>query len=109
MRYVAAGEATAAEAQVFARSPQLARIVAALARHHDLLVLDLPPVLPAGGAVPLAHLADAVLLVVRHGVTTEAQVRATLDRLESVPVAGVVLNQMTSKIPRPLRRRLANW
>jgi Mrp family chromosome partitioning ATPase len=57
----------------------------------------------------LARLADATVLVVRHGVTTEAQVRAALDRLASVHVAGVVLNQATSKIPRPLRRRLANW
>jgi Mrp family chromosome partitioning ATPase len=109
LTYVAAGVATSAEAEVFARSEQLPQIIAALARHHDRLILDLPPVLASGGGVPLTRLADSMVLVVRHGVTTEAQVRAALNRLGTDRVAGIVLNQASSKIPRPLRRRLASW
>jgi Mrp family chromosome partitioning ATPase len=66
-------------------------------------------VLASSGAVPLARLTDSVVLVVRQGVTTEAQLHTALDRLGTAHVAGVVLNQVSSKIPRPLRRRLANW
>jgi Mrp family chromosome partitioning ATPase len=109
LTYVDAGVASQAEGQVFARSEQLAQVVAALARHHDRLILDLPPVLASTAATPLARMADAVVVVVRHGVTTESQVRATLDRLSNIDVAGVVLNRASSKIPGPLRRRLANW
>ena len=106
---VSAGAATAAEGQVFARSEELAQIIKVLERHNDRLILDLPPVLVSPAAIPLARLADAVALVVRHGVTTEAQVRTAVDRLGQIPSAGVVLNRTSSKIPRPLLRRLSNW
>ena len=103
---VAAGVAAPSEAQVFARSERLARIIDTLARHNDRLILDLPPVLASSAAIPLARLADAVALVVRQGVTTDAQVRTTLERLGQIPSAGVVLNMASSKIPRRLLRRL---
>jgi hypothetical protein len=109
LTYVAAGEATEAESQVFARSEQLPQIIATLARHHDSLILDLPAVLGSSIAVPLSRQADAVALVVRQGVTSETQVRAALERLSNIPVAGVVLNRTSSKIPRVLRRRVAAW
>jgi Mrp family chromosome partitioning ATPase len=106
---VAAGAATESEGQVFARSDRLALIIRALERHHDRLILGLPPVLVSSAALPLARHTSAVALVVRQGVTTEAQVRAMVDRLGPIPVAGVVLNRSTSAIPRPLLRRLSNW
>jgi Mrp family chromosome partitioning ATPase len=109
LTYVAAGEATEAESQVFARSEQLPQIIASLARHHDSLILDLPAVLSSSIAVPLSRQANAVALVVRQGVTGETQVRAALERLSNVQVAGVVLNRTSSKIPRVLRRRIAAW
>jgi Mrp family chromosome partitioning ATPase len=106
---VRAGRATEAEAQVFARSAELAHIIQVLARRHDHLILDLPPVLASSAAIPLTRLAEAVALVVRYGITTEAQVRSAIDRLSQVPSAGVVLNRSSSKIPRPLLRRLSSW
>jgi Mrp family chromosome partitioning ATPase len=66
-------------------------------------------VLASSAAIPLARLADAVALVVRQGVTTDAQVRTTLERLGQIPSAGVVLNMASSKIPRRLLHRLSNW
>jgi Mrp family chromosome partitioning ATPase len=106
---VTAGEATIAEGQVFTRSERLTQIIEALERHNDRLILDLPPVLASSAAIPLARQAGAVGLVVRQGVTTEAQVRTALDRLGQFPSAGVVLNRTSSKIPRPLLRRLSTW
>lgn len=106
---VSAGLATAEEGQVFARSERLSQIIDALERHNDRLILDLPPVLVSSATIPLARLSGAVGLVVRQGVTTEGQVRSTLDRLGQTPSAGVVLNRASSKIPRPLLRRLSTW
>jgi Mrp family chromosome partitioning ATPase len=108
LRFVPAGSATAAEVQVFARSPELRRVVAALTRSHDHVIFDLPPVLASSAASTLARQADAVVLVARQGVTTEAQLQNAAGRLGRVPVAGVVLNRMSSKIPTPLLRRLAD-
>ena len=106
---VSAGAATAAEGQVFARSNELSQIINVLERHNDRLILDLPPLLTSSAAIPLARLADAVGLVVRHGVTSDTQVRTALDRLGGVPTLGVVLNRASSKIPRSLQRRLSSW
>jgi Mrp family chromosome partitioning ATPase len=106
---VPAGRATPAEGQVFARSERLAQVLTILQRHTDNLILDLPPVLVSSAAIPLARLAGSVALVVRQGVTTDAQVRAALDHLSPIPSAGVVLNRASSRIPRPVLRRLASW
>jgi Mrp family chromosome partitioning ATPase len=81
----------------------------ALERHHDRLVFDLPPVLVSSAAIPLARHAGGVALVVRQGVTTEAQVRSAYDRLGAIPSLGVVLNRASSNIPPALLRRISNW
>ncbi len=106
---VTAGVATAAEGQVFARSERLSQILGVLERENDHLILDLPPVLASSAAIPLARQAGTVGVVVRHGVTTEGQVRTTFERLGQIPSLGVVLNRASSRIPRPLLRRLSNW
>ena len=94
---------------MFARSERLAQVLTVLERHTDHLILDLPPVLVSSAAIPLARQAGSVALVVRQGVTTDAQVRAALDHLSPIPSAGIVLNRASSRIPRPLLRRLASW
>jgi Mrp family chromosome partitioning ATPase len=106
---VPAGAATPAEGQVFARSERLAQVLTVLERHTDHLILDLPPVLASSAAIPLARQAGSVALVVRQGVTTDAQVRAALDHLSPTPSAGIVLNRASSRIPRPILRRLTSW
>jgi Mrp family chromosome partitioning ATPase len=106
---VSAGSATAAEGQVFAQSNELAHIINVLERHNDRLIFDFPPVLASSAAVPLTRQADAIGLVVRQGVTSDAQVRQALERLASVPSLGVVLNRASTRIPRALERRLASW
>jgi Mrp family chromosome partitioning ATPase len=106
---VAAGAATSAEAQVFAQSNELAHVVNVLERHYDRLVFDLPPVLASSASITLARQADAIALVVRQGVTSDTQVRQALERLAPVPSLGVVLNRVTSRIPRSVQRRLAAW
>jgi Mrp family chromosome partitioning ATPase len=106
---VAAGEATVAEAQVFAQSDELGHIIDVLERHNDRLVFDLPPVLASSATIPLARQTDAIGLIVRAGVTSDTQVRLALERLSPIPSLGVVLNRASSKMPVKLQRRLSNW
>jgi polysaccharide biosynthesis transport protein len=60
----------------------------------DLVILDTPPLNIIADAATIAARVDAILLVVRSGVTDREALRLTLERLERShgPVAGVVLN-----------------
>jgi Mrp family chromosome partitioning ATPase len=106
---VPAGTATPAEAQVFSQSSELAHIINVLQRHHDRLILDLPPVLSSSTAISLARHADVIAFVVRYGVTSVTQVKLALERLGPVPSLGIVLNRAETRIPRSLQRRLSSW
>ena len=57
-------------------------------------------------AITLSHLADAFLLVIHFGVTTDAQVDAALQELRGTARLGIVFNQFDSSVPAPLRRIL---
>jgi capsular exopolysaccharide synthesis family protein len=69
-------------------------LIRSLRERYDYVIMDSPPVCAAVDAVLVAAYADAVLLTVRWGVTSELTVLAALDELNifSVPVAGIVLN-----------------
>lgn len=63
---------------------------------YDFIVLDSPPVLPVTDAVVLSQIADATLLVTRHGMTTKQALQrshqALVRQLPEQAVLGVVLN-----------------
>ncbi|GLZ51779.1 polysaccharide biosynthesis tyrosine autokinase [Actinomycetospora sp. NBRC 106378] len=61
---------------------------------YDVVLVDSPPVLPVADAPALAPLTDGVLLVGRHGLVTEPQVRAAVAALDAVGahLFGVVLS-----------------
>ena len=52
----------------------------------------------------VSQLADAYVLVVRQGATSESQVEAALDELQGGETLGVILNRFDSNIPKRLRR-----
>ncbi len=58
----------------------------------DWIILDSPPCLPVADSAILANLCDAVLMVVRAGVTPSDVAQRGLQELQSHPVVGVVLN-----------------
>ncbi|MGH9717552.1 MAG: CpsD/CapB family tyrosine-protein kinase [Candidatus Acidiferrales bacterium] len=58
----------------------------------DWVILDSPPCLPVADATILAEFCDAVLLVVRAGVTPSDIAQRALQELQSRNIAGVVLN-----------------
>lgn len=67
-----------------------------VSRHHALVLISAPPVLPYVDAGLIANWTHAVLLVVRAGRTRVAQVRRALKRLQHyrVHVHGVILNDV---------------
>lgn len=64
-----------------------------------LIILDLPPILSHGYSRLVARLMDALLLVVRAGVTPANVVQEALRTLENPP-RGVVLNEAEISSPR---------
>lgn len=74
--------------------------------HHALelythIVIDSPPILSVTDGVILSNLADAVVLVVRHGKSSKHIVRRARDLLVrmGLPVAGIVLNAVDLNSP----------
>lgn len=78
--------------------------VAMLAKLYDIVILDVPPLLKSSEATTICAHADAVALVVRHGVTTERQVQMALELLTGQDTLGIILNRTTTSVPRVLRR-----
>jgi Mrp family chromosome partitioning ATPase len=102
-----AGPASPAERPVLAKAAALVRMLDELQQRFDHVVLDVPPVLSTGEAITLASLAEAFILVVRQGVTAEAQVQSALDELRHLTSLGVVLNRASSRVPQRLVHLLA--
>ena len=102
-----AGPASPAERPVFVKAAALAQLVDQLELRFDHVVLDVPPILAHGEALTLASLAEAFVLVVRQGVTAEAQVQAALQELRHLVPLGVVLNRASSRVPQRLVHLLA--
>jgi Mrp family chromosome partitioning ATPase len=75
-----------------------------LVKDYDTVVVDAPPVLRSTEAASIARHTEAAVLVVRQGVTTEAQLATAIEALEGAELLGVILNRASSRIPRRLRR-----
>lgn len=86
-----AGEAV--DAAAAARSPRVAPLVEQLRAAYDLVIVDAPAAMSFAGGDRLAAAADAVVLVVRAGVTPRQVTRFALDALGDRAV-GVVLNDV---------------
>lgn len=58
----------------------------------DWIIFDSAPCLPVADATILANCCDAVLLVVRAGVTSSDVAQRAVQEFQDYPIAGVVLN-----------------
>lgn len=75
-------------------SEAMANLIERLRDLSDVVVFDVPPVLPVTDSVVLSTQCDGVILVGRHGQTQKAQAAEARRRLEAVGahVVGCVLN-----------------
>jgi Mrp family chromosome partitioning ATPase len=64
-----------------------------------IVILDLPPLINHSYSPLAASIADAIVLVVRAGVTPIDVVREAIARLEDRPPSGVVFNAPRSSLP----------
>jgi capsular exopolysaccharide synthesis family protein len=83
LRLVPAGHLDAGHSDLL-DSGQIARVLRALEKHADVIVLDSPAVLSAADPIALAALADRVLLVADFARTGREQVRRALAELAEV-------------------------
>jgi capsular exopolysaccharide synthesis family protein len=93
MTVLAAGELPPNPSEVLG-SEAMARVIEALRDRADVVVFDVPPVLPVTDAVVLSTQVDGVVLIARYGQTQKAQAAEARRRLEAVGarVVGCVLN-----------------
>lgn len=73
--------------------------VRALLETIDYVIIDTAPLLPVADGSEVAALADGTLLVARHSVTTDAQVKHSVQALRRVDarILGVLLNRVPVK------------
>ncbi|MBA2286913.1 MAG: CpsD/CapB family tyrosine-protein kinase [Ktedonobacteraceae bacterium] len=75
-------------------------------RSKDLLIVDLPSVATTAYGPLAASLVEALIVVVRAGVTPDDLIVETCTQLRDMPVHGLILNQLESRIPRWIRQLL---
>jgi len=73
-------------------------------RTNDLLVVDLPSIVASAYGSLAASLVDSLIIVVRAGVTPDAMIAEACTLLKDLPVNGILLNQVKSRIPRWIRQ-----
>jgi capsular exopolysaccharide synthesis family protein len=73
-------------------STAMRRVMQALRAQFDRIVIDAPAALPVADVALLTPLVDALVLVVRAGVTTKPSIHEAIDSINSDKLLGVVLN-----------------
>ena len=73
-------------------SPEMRKLIEEMATRYDRVILDTPACLGLPDAKSISELCDALVVVVRAGVTPKEDVQAALDILDRRKVAGMVLN-----------------
>lgn len=64
---------------------------------NSILIFDLPQILTADDALAMAHVVDAILLVVAEGETSRTDLAHAMELLHDMNIAGVVLNKARSR------------
>lgn len=90
------------------RSVRIAAAVDAMRQTHEIVILDIPPILVNSDAVLLTDLADGIVFVVRTGMTPLDVINKAITQLDSEKLRGVVLNGSESAVPGWLRRMWAD-
>jgi succinoglycan biosynthesis transport protein ExoP len=94
---VLAAGATPANPPAVLAAERMRRLLHGVADRFDIVLVDTPPMLAFGDAVPLMSEVDGVILVARLGTTTSDAARRLMTRLERIPnanILGVVANDV---------------
>lgn len=75
-------------------------------RPHHLLIVDLPAIMSGAYAGLAASLVESLVFVVCAGVTPKTTLTEAYSRIKNMPVQGVILNQIESRVPGWIRQML---
>jgi Mrp family chromosome partitioning ATPase len=81
-------------------------VMGTLAHSNELLIMDMPAIVTTAYGSLAASLVESLIIVVRAGMTPDALVTETCTQIKDLPVHGVILNRVESRIPRWLRQIL---
>ena len=93
-------------------SPKMVALADELkSRYNDRIVIyDMPPVLSQDDSIAFLPHVDAVLMVVRNGVTRTDEIKRCLASLAGTNVIGIVLNDSTDvEMPKNQSNKLEPW
>jgi len=96
--YIPLGANAYEESDIFGTAEAM-QVIAELRKRYDLVVLDMPPVVPVSDAQVIGQLADACLMVVRWRKTSREAVQLAMAAFEAagVRMLGAVLNRVDLK------------
>jgi capsular exopolysaccharide synthesis family protein len=82
-------------------SPRLPELLALVRQEFDTVIFDTPPIVNIADARVVARVGDAVILVVRSGVTTRDAALLAVGRFveDGIPLLGTILNFWNPKSP----------
>ena len=92
---VLVGRSAGRESSELLAAPKMQELMRDLCQQDaaNITIFDLPPLLRNDDAILFAPSADATLVVVEDGVTTEDQLRQSLHLLDKANVIGTILNK----------------
>ena len=75
-------------------SQAMADMLKGLENDYDYIIMDTPPINIVIDALPLAKVADGVVIVVKEGSSTHPELAKTIEKLERVDakILGIILN-----------------
>ncbi len=106
MSVVTAGQLPTDPARL-ARSEHLITLIENMKRTSKYVVIDLPAALHSMNTPVLAKRCDGVIVVVRYGHTTKADLERTLHLLRDSNILGVVVNRHKARTPAWVQRALS--
>ena len=82
--------------------PRFGEMIKSLSENYDLILVDSTPILAVSDALTIGAHAGAIYIMTRAGVTTEEEVRESLNRLRQsgLSAKGVLLNDMEQRPSR---------
>jgi len=92
-----------ASPQRLLRSARMPELVATLRRTHDVVILDTPAALAHSEVGLLSRMVEEVVVVVRTGITPQADLAKALARLPDT-IRGIIVNDARSSVPTGIRQ-----
>ncbi|MBI4317969.1 MAG: CpsD/CapB family tyrosine-protein kinase [Chloroflexi bacterium] len=89
------------------RSSAMADLLQEARSKHNIVVMDTPSLLSCSDTRVMVSYSDAMVLVVRSGMSTTTTVAEALGLVDKVNHRWLVVNDYRSAVPMPVRRLLA--